>query len=140
MAKETSARKSAAGDLVALLRTAGKPEMEALDREIAGVDEKILALKVERAALQQARNLVSFKLNGSTMGNSKANTKQRQQRLEAVFKYLTDNGAAMVQAISLATEIPKGSVHALLKHEWFNRGSDGWEVAKTRSKDPSVGN
>ncbi len=137
--KTTVARKSAASTLVALLRGAGKAELEEFDREIAGFDDQIDALKKERSALQQARRLVDCRLNGSRTGASKGGTEQRKERRNQIFKFLTEEGPAQVQAISRATRIPKGSIHAVLNHEWFAKTADGWTAVKAGSNVPAVG-
>ena len=121
------------GGLVAMLKAAGADDLPLLDEGIAELDRQIGRLKNERSSLASAKKLIGIRLHGSTIGRRGA--KQKEERRAAVYDLLDSMGPLGAGAIAQQTSIPKGSLNGVLNHEWFERTSEGWGIAMTRSQN-----
>ncbi len=126
--KSAAAGNGSGAELVELLLRSGESEVKDIDKALAVIDAEIDELNKKRSSLASMRKAIQLRLHGRTMA-SRVSPGQRENRRTTIHDWLGENGPAGPKEIAKATGIPISGVHKLLKHKWFVRTADGWNMA-----------
>ena len=127
MAKQTSDQP----DLVAVLQ-------KATAEDKARVDQRIDELTRELETLRMVQRMLDVKLNGKPerkapvkRGTNRAMAGEGKTQRERVYDYLEAQGVPVKPStIAADTGIALASIYTVLSHEWFEKTSEGFRIAR----------
>lgn len=137
-------------DLVKALDSADAADLETLDAEIEGLEQRL-------QGLQAVRKIVNIRLNGNPDRRTQKRASPGQNGPAANGEYLSTHGAAAILRrkdiarllsqegatfaanIAAKVRVPPDKVENLLAHSWFTRMDNGAYILSTLGRKEGLG-
>jgi len=135
--EELQSRPTAVEDaLIKAFQQATPQTIDSIDAELARVGVQLKGLRGAESALRLMRKSLDFRFGRGMDPGRIRGDENRLARLQQIAAYLWEKEPAKGTQISHATGIPAGSLTAFLKHRWFKKTAEGFEISEEGCDDP----